>query len=152
MKQIIFLLSLVLAHPIFGFHAGIGFGWNTIDETFDSYLFTNENKSGKDRYETQLNRLAPIADLGHQFCIFNDWLASFSAEWKYLNYKTPNVNSSKGQIIPNATFSSINFFGPNVIRDFTSKTYLYNEVKLLGCLGREILNGYAYSGLGPVFF
>lgn len=152
MKRIIFLFALFLIQPLFGFHVGIGYSWNTIDETFHSKLVTNENKSGKDRYETQMNRLAPTIELGHQFCLCNDWIVGFSAKWKYLNYKTPNVNSSKGQIIPNATFSSINIFGPNVLRDFTSKTRLYNEVILLGFLGKEMLNGYAYLGLGPVFF
>lgn len=152
MKHILFALSILLAQPIFGFYAGVGFSWNTIDETFDSYLVTNADKSGKDRYETQFNRLAPMVVLGHDFCFCEDWVAGVSAEWKYLNYKTPNEDSSKGQILPNATFSSINFFGPNVIRDLTSKTRLFNEVTLIGSIGREVLCGYAYLGLGAVLY
>jgi outer membrane protein W len=152
MKNIIFLFALLLTHPIFGLHVGAGFSWNTIDETFDSKLHTNENRSGKDRYETSKNRLAPVIQLGHRFCLCDDWIIGILAQWKYLNYKTPNVNSSRGQILPNATFSSINIFGPDVKRDFTSKTRLNNEVMLLGYLGKEVMKGYAYLGLGPAFF
>lgn len=132
-------------------YAGVGFSWNTIDETFRSNLSTNENRSGKDQYETQQVRLAPTVEIGHQFC-FNGWTGSLEAQWQFLNYKTPNLNSSRGQILPNATFSSINFFGPMVVRDFTSKTRLYNEVKLMAQVGRELFQGSAYLGLGPVFF
>lgn len=153
MKKIIFLFALLLTHSIAAeFHGGVGFAWNTIDETFDSRLSTNEDKSGKDRYETSRNRLAPVVQLGYRFPFCNDWVIGLLAEWKYLNYKTPNENSSRGQILPNATFSSINIFGPDVKRDFTSKTKLNNEVMLLGYLGKEIMQGYAYLGLGPVFF
>jgi outer membrane protein W len=153
MKIIAFLFALLLAHPLLAeFHAGAGLSWNTIDETFDSNLHTNENKSGRDRYQTSKNRLAPVVQLGYRFSLCNDWAMGILAQWKYLNYKTPNVNSSRGQILPNATFSSINIFGPGVMRDFTSKTRLNNEVKLLGYLGKQVIEGYAYLGLGPVFF
>ena len=152
MKKIIFLFALLLTHPLAGVHVGVGFGWNTIDETFDSKLHTNENRSGRDRYQTSMNRLAPVVQLGHRFPLCNDWIVGILAQWKYLNYKTPNENSSRGQILPNATFSSINIFGPDVKRDFTSKTRLSNEVMLLGYLGKQIMNGYAYLGLGPAFF
>lgn len=152
MRQCFLLIALFVNHSLFGFDAAIGFAWNSIDESFKSKLSTNENKSGKDRYETSVNRLAPVISVGHHFCFCNDWVARISAEWKYLNYRTPNLNSSRGQILPNATFSSINIFGPKVIRDFTSKTHLYNEVLLLGSVGREICNGFLYLGLGPVLF
>lgn len=152
MKRIIFLFTLVLSHQLFGFHAGIGFGWNTIDETFKSDLITSADKSGKDRYEAHVNRLAPIVTIGHQFGFCDDWIAGLSARWKYLNYKTPNENSSRGQILPNATFSSVNIFGRDVIRDFTSKTALNNEVILLGSFGKQFDNAIIYVGLGPVFF
>lgn len=150
MKHIIFLFVLLLTHPLAAFHVGVGFSWNTIDETFDSTLSTNENKSGRDRYEASMNRFAPVVQLGHQFPLCNDWEIGFLAQWKYLNYKTPNVSSSRGQILPNASFSSINIFGPNVIRDFTSKTRLTNEVIVLGYLGKQVMQGCAYLGLGPV--
>lgn len=153
MKKIIFLFALLLTHHLAAeFYGGIGFAWNTIDETFDSNLHTNENRSGRDRYETNRNRFAPVAQLGYRFYFCNDWVLGILAQWKYLNYKTPNVNSSRGQILPNATFSSINIFGSDIHRDFTSKTRLYNEVMLLGYFGRQIINGYAYLGVGPVFF
>jgi outer membrane protein W len=152
MKKIIFLFTLLLSHPLVGFHVGVGFGWNTVNENFDSKLSTNEDKSGRDQYETSVNRLAPVIQLGYRFPLCDDWMMGLLVQWKYLNYKTPNVNSSRGQILPNASFSSINIFGPEVIRDFTSKTRLNNEVMLLGYLGKEIINGYAYAGLGPVFF
>jgi hypothetical protein len=89
MKKLLYLFALLLTHPLFGFHAGIGFGWNTIDETFKSTLATNQDRSGKDRYDAKVNRLAPMIMLGHQFCLGNDWVAGFSAAWKYLNYTTP---------------------------------------------------------------
>lgn len=152
MKKAILLFTLLLSPPLFGFHIGLGYSWNTVDETFDSNLHTNENRSGQDRYETSQNRLAPVIEAGHQIPLCDDWLVGISAQWKYLNYKTSNVNSSRGQILQNASFSSINIFGPEVIRDFTSKTHLNNEVILLGLIGKELLQGYAYIGLGPVFF
>lgn len=152
MKKIVFLFALLLTHSLAGFQVGVGFSWNTIDETFDSKLHTNENKSGRDRYETNMNRFAPVVQLGHRFPFCNDWVMGILAQWKYLNYKTPNVNSSRGQILPNATFSSINIFGPDVKRDFTSKTRLNNEVMLIAYLGKQIMKGNAYLGLGPVFF
>lgn len=149
MKKIVFLFALLLTQPLSGLHVGVGYSWNTIDETFDSDLHTNENKSGKDRYEASRNRFAPVVQLGHRFCLCDDWIVGILAQWKYLNYKTPNENSSRGQILPNATFSSINIFGDDTHRDFTSKTRLNNEVMLLGYLGKEICEGYAYFGLGP---
>lgn len=152
MKQIICLFAVVLTHSVFGWHAGVGLAWNTIDETFHSNLVTNQNRSGRDRYETHMNRLAPVAKVGHQFFLHHHWIVGLSLEWKYLNYKTPNENSSRGQILPNATFSSINIFGPDVLRDFTSITRLNNELKLLVYFGKKILQGYAYLGLGPVFY
>lgn len=151
MKKLICLFILLLTQPLAGFYGGVGFSYNTIDETFDSDLHTNENRSGRDRYEASTNRLAPVVQLGHQFCLCNDWTVGLLAQWKYLNYRTHNVGSSRGQILPNATFSSINIFGADVRRDFTSITRLSNEVKLLGYFGKEILQGYAYLGLGPVF-
>lgn len=152
MKNILFLLALLLTHSLAAeFHAGVGFAWNTIDETFDSNLHTSTDRSGQDRYSACINRFAPVVQLGYRFPLCDDWLIGVLGEWKYLKYRTPNVNSSRGQILPNATFSSINIFGPDVHRDFTSITRLNNEVKLLGYLGKQIMNGYAYFGLGPVF-
>lgn len=151
MKKIISLFALLLTYPLTAFYFDVGLAWNTIDETFHSTLRTNVNKSGRDRYEACVNRFAPVVQVGHQFPLCDDWSIGILAEWKYLNYNTPNVSSSRGQILPNATFSSINIFGPNVIRDFTSKTRLRNEVMILGCLGKQIIGGFAYFGLGPVF-
>lgn len=152
MKRFFFLLALLTTQSIFGFHAGLGFGWNTIDETFSSNLITNEDRSGQDHYHADVNRLAPVIQLGHQFYLCDDWSIGLSLDWKYLNYKTPNVSSSRGQILPNASFSSINIFGAEVIRDFTSITRLNNEIMLLATFGKKVLNGYAYLGLGPIFF
>jgi len=155
MKLIAFVFALLCMSPLVGcggFYAGAGFSWNTVDETFDSNLHTNQNRSGQDRYEASVNRLAPLVQLGYRYSFCNDWAVGMLAQWKYLNYKTPNVNSSRGQILPNATFSSINIFGPEVIRDFTSKTRLDNEVMLLGYFGKQVTCGYVYLGLGPVLF
>lgn len=152
MKNIILLFALLSTSPLFGFHVGAGFSWNTIDETFKSKLQTNEDKSGKDRYVASRNRFAPVIQLGHRCSVCEEWEIGFLAQWKYLNYKTPNEGSSRGQNLPNATFSSINIFGDDTHRDFTSITRLSNEVMLLGYLGKQVLDGYAYLGLGPVFF
>lgn len=152
MKKLFLLFALLLTHPLFGIYVGVGLSWNTVDETFNSTLRTNEDRSGRDRYEASLSRFAPVVQLGHQFDLCNDWIAGIQVQWKYLNYKTPNENSSRGQILPNATFSSINIFGQDVHRDFTSKTHLNNEVLLLGYLGKQIVCGYGYFGLGPVLF
>lgn len=100
-----------------------------------------------------MNRLAPFVKVGHQFffCCDNGFVG-LSAEWKYLGYNTPNENSSRGQILPNAEFSSFNFFGPEVTRDFTSKTRLNNEVMLLASFGGCITQGYVFLAFGTVFF
>jgi hypothetical protein len=119
---LVFLFALLSTTLLLAeFDVGVGFGWNTIDETFNSKLHTNENKSGRDRYSTSMNRLAALVQLGYRFTFCSDWTIGMLAQWKYLNYKTANDNSSRGQILPNATFSSINIFGPEVRRDFTSK-------------------------------
>lgn len=153
MKKAILFFALILTSSLLAeFYGGVGFSWNTIDETFDSNLYTNEDRSGQDHYEASVNRFAPAIQLGYRFPFCNDWRAGLLAQWKYLNYKTPNVNSSRGQILPNASFSSINIFGPKIERDFTSITHLNNEVMLLGYLRKQILSGHAYLGLGPVFF
>lgn len=152
MKKIICLLALSFTLPLAGFHAGIGMAWNSIDETFDSNLSINPTTGGRDRYESSMNRLAPVVQLGHRIPLCDNWLAGVLAQWKYLNYKTPNMGSNHGQILTNATFSSINIFGPDVDRDFTSKTRLSNEGMLLGYLGREMMRGYAYFGLGAVVY
>lgn len=152
MKKFVSLYALLAHLSLFGFDIGVGFGLSSIDESFSSNLSTNEDRSGKDRYETHVNRLVPRVTIGHQFCIFDDFVTGISLEWKYLNYATTNENSSRGQILPNASFSSINIFGPEVIRDFTSQTRVYNEVLLLGSFGKEICNGFLYVGLGPALF
>lgn len=152
MKKFIFLFALLSMLPVMGFDFGVGFSWNTVNENFHSKLITNEDKSGQDHYETSANRFAPKAQIGHRFFLRNDWITGFLASWQYLNYQTQNENSSVGQILPNASFSSINIFGPQVIRDFTSKTRLKNEVILLWYFGKQIADGYAYLGLGPMFF
>lgn len=153
MKRIICLLALFLTHHLSGyFHFGAGFSWNTIDEIYDSTLITDEDRSGRDKYEASRNRLAPFLEVSCQMPVCKDWLFGVLADWKFLNYETPNVNSSRGQILPNATFSSINIFGEDVHRDFTSKTSLINEFKFLGYLGKQLIKGYAYIGIGPVLY
>lgn len=151
MKRFFLLFTLFATSPLLGFYAGVGVGWNSIDENFKSSLHTSEDKSGRDRYDTHLNRLVPMATVGHDFFFCDGWVLDISAQWKYLNYKTPNMNSSRGQILPNASFSSKNIFGDDVVRDFTSKTCLNNEVILLGSLGKEICNGALFLGVGPFF-
>lgn len=152
MKRFIFLWALVATSPLLGFYAGVGFAYNSIDESFKSTLSTNEDRSGRDQYETHKNRLVPVVTLGHQWCLCNDWSIGISAEWKYLNYRTPNENTSRGQILPNASFSSINIFGPEVVRDFTSISRLNNEVLFLASVQKELCGGFAYVGMGPVMF
>lgn len=151
MKRFFMLFALFTISPLVGFYSGVGVGWNSIDEAFKSDLFTSEDKSGQDRYDTHMNRLVPMITVGHKFFSCDGWVVDISAEWKYLNYRTTNVNSSRGQILPNASFSSKNIFGDDVVRDFTSKTCLNNEVVLLGGLGRELCTGSLYLGIGPFF-
>lgn len=94
----------------------------------------------------------PLVDFGYATPICGQWVCGLSAHWKYLGYKTPNVDANLGQHIPNATFSSINFFGPNVLRDFTSLTRLNQEFLSLVFGGMRLQNGYVYFGVGPLFF
>ncbi len=135
-----------------GFYAGIGGGWNTIDETYASTLFTSTHKSAHDNYNVSSNRLAPLIQLGYWRPFNETWLWGVTAQWEYLGYQTANVNSSRGQYIQNASFSSINFFGPDVLRDFTSQTNINNEVLLLFYLGMQMQQSYVYLGLGPALF
>lgn len=135
-----------------GIYAGLGGSWNTIDETFNSTFLTSSHNSAWDHYAVNLNRLAPMVQVGYWAPICNPWLWGVEAQWKYLGYKTPNVNTSRGQYIQNASFSSINIFGDKVIRDFTSQTKIDNEVLLLLYFGMQLQNGYAYLGLGPTLF
>ncbi len=149
-KKLIFL-SALWSSSLFGFHAGVGFAWTSINETFASELFSSENRSGKDQYEVSGNRLAPVLTVGQQFLFCNNWSWGLFGEWKYLRFRTPNMGSSVGQILPNATFSSINFFGDDTHRDFTSKTRLNHELILMATLGRRVCDGIVYLGIGPTF-
>lgn len=132
-----------------GVYVGMGGSLNTIDENFNSTLITTTRKSGRDHYLTNQFRLAPLAQVGFSHCVFERWLWGVAVQWKYLGYKTINVNSTVGQHLPNASFSSINIFGPEVIRDFTSQTRLNHEVMLLLSAGMQLPNGSAYLGVGP---
>lgn len=136
----------------YGFYAGLGGSWNTIDETYQSTFFTSRNISAKDHYNASSNRLAPLIQLGYWQPLTEKYLWGAVAQWKYLGYQTANVNNSRGQYIQNASFSSINFFGPNVVRDFTSKTKIKNEALFLFYLGAQLQQSYAYLGIGPVLF
>lgn len=135
-----------------GIYAGFGGSWNTIDETFNSTLITSERRSGQDHYKADHSRLAPMVQIGYWKPFCQGWLWGVAAQWKYLRYVTPNDNASQGQHISNASFSSINIFGPNVLRDFNSQTRLNNEVLFLSYFGKQLQNGYAYLGVGPVLF
>ncbi len=148
--------SALAAEPIptisHGFYAGIGGGWNTIDETYNSTLFSSTDKSAHDNYNVNSNRLAPLIQFGYWKPFTEKWLWGITAQWEYLGYQTANVNSSRGQYIQNASFSSINFFGPGVTRDFTSQTKINNEILLLFYLGMQLQQSYVYAGLGPALF
>lgn len=132
-----------------GPYLGIGGSWNTVDETFDSSLFTSATQSGEDHYNANSSRLAPLIQAGYVAPLNACWLWGASLQWKYLGYKTSNENTSRGQYLPNSTFSSFNIFGQNVTRDFSSQTRLNNEFLLLVNLGMQTSNGYAYIGAGP---
>lgn len=135
-----------------GFYLGLGGGWTTNDETFSSTLYNNIGKSAEDHYNVSQNRLTPLVQLGYWAPFCNGWLWGLSSQWEYINYRTPTDDNSRGQHIPNATFSSINFFGPDIDRDFTSQTRANNEFITLLYIGKQISNGYAYLGLGPALF
>lgn len=135
-----------------GLYVGVGGSWNTIDESFNSLLFTSNGRSGQDKYDVNLSRLAPTAQVGYWVPLCNGWLWGVAGQWKYLAYETNNVNASRGQNLPNATFSSINIFGPKIDRDFTSQSEINNEVLLLLYFGKQFNKGYAYLGVGPALF
>lgn len=132
-----------------GFYLGAGSGWSSFDESFHSDIFRISNIGATDTYDANRNRIVPMAQLGYWSPFCSNWLWGVTGQWKYLGYNTPNVNSSAGQHIPNATFSSINLFGPEVLRDFSSKTNVNHEFMTLFYLGTQINNGYAYFGVGP---
>jgi hypothetical protein len=135
-----------------GFYAGIGGGWNTIDERFNSTLFTSTFKGALDNYDTSRNRLSPTIQLGYWAPFNTKWLWGVAAQWEYLHYKTVNVNTTHGQSLPNATFSSINIFGPDVMRDFSSQTKADNVVNFLFYGGEQFSRSYVYFGIGPALF
>jgi outer membrane protein W len=131
------------------FYVGIGGSGNTINENFDSTIFDSTNKGAYDSYNINTNQLAPMLQAGYWSPQQKNWLWGIVAQWKYLNYTTANVDSSSGQHLPNSTFSSANFFGNNVDRDFTSQTRINNEFLLLFYAGMPLMQGYAYLGIGP---
>jgi len=150
-KQVILgLIIHSIALPTFatGFYTGIGASANTTRENFSSNIFSSTNRSAHDSYVTSANQLAPMLQLGY-FNTQQNWLWGVAAQWKYLNYQTPNENSSNGQHIANSSFSSINFFGPNIERDFASETKINNEFLFLAYFGLPLAQGYGYFGLGP---
>ncbi len=136
-----------------GIYIGAGGAWNSLDEDFHSTLTTSNARSATDHYNASLNRLAPMLQLGYSMPFCRDqWLWGAMAQWKYVGYRTPNEGSSQGQHIPNATFSSINFFGADVHRDFNSESRIDNEFMMLLFLGAQLPNGFVYFGAGPVLF
>jgi hypothetical protein len=135
-----------------GFYLGLGGSFNTINETFNSTLTSSDGKAGLDNYHASRNRLAPNAQFGYWAPICQEWLWGIKAQWKYLDYYTPNVDASRGQHLSNVSFSSINFFGPNVMRDFSSETRINNAFLSLVYFGFRVGNGYAYLGVGPTLF
>lgn len=143
------MLPVFAAGVSHGFYAGIGASANTVDETFSSTFYSSTSKSAHDAYNVSSNRLSPMLQLGYSAPLQNQWLWGALLQWKYLNYQTANVNSSRGQYLPNPTFSSINFFGGDIHRDFTSRTRVNNEVLLLFYFGMDFMQGYTYIGIGP---
>jgi outer membrane protein W len=154
-KQI--LLGLLISSttlPAFaanGFYAGLGASANSINENYSSTIFSSNSRSARDSYNVNSNQLAPMLQIGYRQPLPKNWLWGIVAQWKYLNYRTPNVDSSNGQHIANASFSSINYFGANIERDFASQTKLNNEFLLLFYIGYQMMQGYGYFGLGPAF-
>lgn len=93
-----------------------------------------------------------MLQVGYWTPVCREWLLGVTLQGKYLGYDTPNVNTSRGQHLPNASFSSINIFGPNVTRDFTSQTRVKSEVITLLYAGAQLNKGYVYLGVGPALF
>ncbi len=135
-----------------GFYTGFGGSFNTIDERFNSTIFTSTFKGAFDDYQVSRNRLSPSLQLGYWRPISSNWLWGISAQWEYLNYKTINVNTTHGQNLPNATFSSINIFGPDIMRDFSAQTKANSVANILFYGGERFLKSYFYVGLGPSLF
>lgn len=142
---------IISAHAggISGPYLGLGGSWNTVDETTKTTLAVSPFQSGNDRYYASSSRFSPSVQIGYWAPVYSSWLWGVSAQWNYLGYKTENDHASRGQNLPNATFSSINIFGPNVIRDFSSQSQLNNEALFLGFLGLPTTNGFVYLGIGP---
>lgn len=135
-----------------GFYGGVGGSWNTVDETFNSLLLTSAANSAEDHYDISDNRFAPMVQLGYWAPWRTEWLWGIAAQWKHLYYNSFNEDSNLGQHLQNASFASINIFGPNVIRDFSSQTRINNEVMALFYLGEQFKHSYVSLGLGPVLF
>lgn len=134
-----------------GIYAGVGGSGSTIDESFNSKL-SIPTASAYDSYSASRTRLTPLVQVGYWMPLSRGWLWGAVSQWKYLGYNTPNVNTSRGQYLPNASFSSQNFFGSMVNRDFSSLTRVNNEFLLLLYGGMQVNRGFAYLGLGPSAF
>lgn len=132
-----------------GLYFGVGGAFSTIDENFKSFMHTNTDKSSLDLYEATQNRLTPMVQIGYWAPTCSKWLWGLELKWQDLGYKTQNEESNRGQHLENATFSSINFFGPEVHRDFSSITKINNQITFLGYLGEQVWKGFAYAGIGP---
>lgn len=132
-----------------GVYLGAGGGWTLTDEEFSSTVRTSTGNGALDDYDASQNRLSPLVQLGYWSPMQEKWLWGVVAQWEYSGYKTRNVHTSHGQYLPNASFSSINIFGPDVIRDFTSQTRVENEVRFLVYLGEQFQQSHVYLGIGP---
>lgn len=132
-----------------GPYVGVGGSWSFTEEEYRSTFRTSTGNGAIDHYNAEQNRVIPIAQLGYWAPAHSEWLWGIAAQWLYSGYKTVNENSNLGQHIPNATFSSINIFGPDVIRDFSSQTGVNNAARLLFYAGQQFKQGYAYLGIGP---
>lgn len=145
-------ITLASGHQIpkcSGLYLGLGGTFSTIDEDFKSFMHTNTDKSSFDLYESHQNRLTPLIQVGYWSPTCTKWLWGMELKWQDLGYKTSNEESNRGQHLENATFSSINFFGPEVDRDFSSITKMNNQITFLGYVGESVWKGFAYVGIGP---
>ncbi|WP_298623349.1 hypothetical protein [uncultured Legionella sp.] len=132
-----------------GLYMGVGGGWSLTEEDYHSTFRTNTGNGAIDHYNAAQNRIIPMAQLGYWAPVHSDWLWGLAGQWLYAGYKTTNENSNLGQHIPNASFSSINIFGPDVIRDFSAQTKVTNEARVLLYAGQQLKQGYVYLGIGP---
>lgn len=132
-----------------GLYIGLGGSWNTVDvqNVVDGVETNIPGSPGvalsyHDHVDQQLNRLAPMGQIGYWSPIDSEWLWGLQANYKFINarfedYSLPNAGAVWSADPTNGAYL---------------KTRLTHELFLMAYFGMQFNKGYFYLGGGPVMF